>query len=300
MEEEISKYLIDEFGSFGIFGYLILILLLIPIVLKFSEVWFTNWLLNSKNKILVRMFREEKSIKCCLDEYVQLERSSKGLVQILMVYSGLFCGFMLPLLLFIITFLILKISTEKIIPIDYLYHYAFSISNLIVSLIFLILIVKLYNNIKSLEPIQLISKFKNYYRSYFFIIFFALSFFAYNLLINYSFLHAMISLKFPSELHFKIIIFINLIAFLFSLLLITKSIIDKKYFLGLLRSALNQKWFMRFPMIYIITSAGVEIRGKVKDAFNSDYIILNDNGNQIIILWSSIISIEFIMDSNNY
>ena len=61
-----------------------------------------------------------------------------------------------------------------------------------------------------------------------------------------------------------------------------------------IQTLFNKKWFKNFPNLSIITSGGVQIDGIVNDAFDTDYIILDKNGNQIITLWSSVTSIEFL------
>lgn len=66
-----------------------------------------------------------------------------------------------------------------------------------------------------------------------------------------------------------------------------------QYLLQSFQNLINKKWIEKFPNLCISILGGVQIDGKVNDAFNIDHIILNKNGNKIITSWSSVASIEF-------
>ena len=296
MEEDIFNYLIEKLGLWAVIGYLVLILFIVPLLItffsKYIEIqFFTNLLLKKKNKAWIRIFRTDKSISQCLYEYRQLKKSSDRF-QLLFFYFGLLSGLILPFSLIFILWVISRLLIENIIQIDYLSFYALSLINLIIPLIFIKYEVKLFKRAKSVKYDQLVSNFK-IINLFIFIIYFALSFVVYLSLINYYIFQVFLLLQNPSELHVKLILFINLLAFLLTFILIHESISDRMHFVRFVQSLFNKKWFIKFPKLCITTSGGVQISGIVKDAFNTDYIILNKNGNQVITLWSSVVSIEF-------
>lgn len=296
MEEEIYNYLTEELGLWAVIGYFVLIFFIVPILItffsKYIEIqFFTNLLLKKKNQSWIKIFRTDKSISQCLYEYGQLKKSSDRF-QLLFIYLGLFSGIILPFLLIFILLVISQLLIENVIQRDYLSFYAFTIFNLIVPIISLKYEAKLFNRAKSVKYDQLVSKFK-IINLFIFIIYFALSFVVYLLLINYSIFHVFILLQNPSELNINLILLLNTIAFILTFILILVSISDRMRFVRFIQSLFNIKWFIKFPKVCITTSGGVQISGIVKDAFNTDYIILNKNGNQVITLWSSVDSIEF-------
>ena len=285
MEEDIFNYLIEKLGLWAVIGYLVLILFIVPLLItffsKYIEIQFlTNLLLKKKNQSWIRIFRTDKSISQCLYEYDQL-KSPMGRFQSILISLGLFVGNAVPLLLFIV-FTIVK----NIMQFDYILYFAISLSNLISSLVPLGLYETLRNRVKSVKHTKLESEFKYFNNLFTFSIFYNLSFAVFFLWINVKFL-------IPSELEFNINIFINIIIFLIILFSTMGLIIERMRFLYLLKIAFNKRWFKKFPKLCITTSGGVQISGIVKDAFNTDYIILNKNGNQVITLWSSVDSIEF-------
>ena len=298
MYEIISNCLNEEFGLWGIIIFVFVIILLIPILIaiisKFFEIqFFTNWLLKKKNKLWIRIFRNDKAISMCLNEYRQLMKSSEGPFTILLLYLGIFIGYSLPLLIVIIIFIIVLLFNENIIQSDYFLIYAFSLSNLIFSMIPFSFTIYLSNRVKVIKQDQLESDVKIFKNIFIFVIFFYLSFTAYFLVVCYSIFVRMINLN-PSELNFIVIYFINMVPFIIMSISIPKLFSIRNRFLYSIQTLFNKKWFKKFPNLCIITLGGVQIDGRVNDAFNTDYIILNKNGNQIITLWSSVASIKFL------
>lgn len=298
MYEIISNYLNEEFGLWGIIIFVFVIILLIPILIaiisKFFEIqFFTNWLLKKKNKLWIRIFRNDKSISMCLNEYRQLLKSSEGAFTFLLVYLGLLFGFLLPFLILIFISIIVLIFIENILQSDYFFIYALSLSNLIFSLIPFRSVLYLSNRVKVIKHNQLESEVKIFNNFFIFVRSFSFSFAAYFLVVCYSILLDLINLN-PSELNFYLISFINIMAFIFLFVSISELISCRNRFLYSIQTLFNKKWFKKFPKLCIITLGGVQIDGRVNDAFNTDYIILNKNGNQIITLWSSVASIEFL------
>ena len=299
MYEIISNYLNEEFGLWGIIIFVSVIILLIPILIaiisKFFEIqFFTNWLLKKKNKLWIRIFRNDKAISMCLNEYRQLMKSSEGSFTILLVYFGIFIGFLLPLLILIfISIIILLLFNKNIIQSDYFLIYAFSLSNLIFLIISFRFIIYLSNRVKVIKHDQLESYVKIFKNLFIFVMFFSLSFTAYFLVVCYSIFLSLINLN-PSELNFYLIWFINMVPFIILFFSIPELFSIRNRFLYSIQTLFNKKWFKKFPNLSIITLGGVQINGRVNDAFNTDYIILNKNGNQIITLWSSVASIEFL------
>ncbi|MDK2912507.1 MAG: hypothetical protein PWR29_1464 [Methanolobus sp.] len=51
---------------------------------------------------------------------------------------------------------------------------------------------------------------------------------------------------------------------------------------------LNTKYGKNYPHVYVSTNGTNEATGQVSDIFNSKYLILNNEGTEEIILWSSI------------
>ena len=294
MYEIISDYLNEEFGLWGIIIFVSVIILLIPILIaiisKFLEIhFFTNWLLKKKNKLWIRIFRNDKSISMCLNEYRQSMKSSEGPFTILLVYLGIFLGFLLPLLIFIFIFIIISLFNKNTIRSDY----AFSLSNLIFSMILFGFTIYLSNRVKVIKQDQLESDVKIFKNLLIFTIFFSISFTVYFLVVCYSIFSSSINLN-PSQLNFYLIFSINMVPFLILFFSIPELFSIRNRFLYSIQTLFNKKWFKKFPNLCIITLGGVQIDGRVKDAFNTDYIILNKNGNQIITLWSSVASIEFL------
>lgn len=298
MYEIISDYLNEEFGLWGIIIFVSVIILLIPILIaiisKFVEIhFFTNWLLKKKNKLWIRIFRNDKSISMCLNEYRQLMKSSEGPFTILLVYLGIFLGFLLPLLIFIFIFIIMSLFNKNIIQSDYIFIYAFSLSNLTFSMILFRFTIYLSNRVKVIKQDQLESDVKIFKNLLIFTIYFSISFTVYFLVVCYSIFSSLINLN-PSQLNFYLIVSINMVPFLILFFSIPELFSIRNRFLYSIQTLFNIKWFKKFPNLCIITVGGVQIDGRVKDAFNTDYIILNKNGNQIITLWSSVASIEFL------
>lgn len=298
MYEIISDYLNEEFGLWGIIIFVSVIILLIPILIaiisKFVEIhFFTNWLLKKKNKLWIRIFRNDKSISMCLNEYRQLMKSSEGPFTILLVYLGIFLGFLLPLLIFIFIFIIISLFNKNIIQSDYIFIYAFSLSNLTFSMILFRFTIYLSNRVKVIKQDQLESDVKIFKNLLIFTIYFSISFTVYFLVVCYSIFSSLINLN-PSQLNFYLIVSINMVPFLILFFSIPELFSIRNRFLYSIQTLFNIKWFKKFPNLCIITVGGVQIDGRVKDAFNTDYIILNKNGNQIITLWSSVASIEFL------
>lgn len=293
MYEIISNYLNEEFGLWRIINIL-LIPILIAIISKFFEIqFFTNWLLRKKNNVWIKIFRNDKAISMCLNEYKQLMKSSEGPFTILLFYSGIFIGFLLPLLIIFFMFIIMLLFNKNIIQSDYFLIYAFSLSNLIISMIPFRFSVYLSNRVKVIKQDQLESDVKNFKNLFIFLIFFYLSFTAYLLVVCYSIFMSLTNLN-PSELNFNLIYFINMPPFIIMFFSIPELFSIRNRFLYSIQTLFNKKWFKSFPNLCIITLGGVQIDGRVNDAFNTDYIILNKNGNQIITLWSSVASIEFL------
>lgn len=288
----------EEFGLWGIIIFVSVIILLIPILIaiisKFFEIqFFTNWLLKKKNKLWIRIFRNDKSISMCLNEYRQLMKSSEGPFTILLVYLGIFLGLSLPLLIFIVIFIIISLFNKNIIQSDYIFIYAFSLSNLIFSMIPFRFTIYLSNRVKVIKQDQLELDVKIFKNLLIVAIFFILSFTVYFLVVCYSIFSSLINLN-PSELNFYLIFSINMVVFILLFFSIPELFSIRNRFLYSIQTLFNKKWFKKFPNLCIITLGGVQIDGRVKDAFNTDYIILNKNGNQIITLWSSVASIEFL------
>jgi len=169
--------------------------------------------------------------------------------------------------------------------------FALSLSNLVSSFVAFVLAIKLQNRVKSINHTKLELEFKHFNNLFIFSI-------VYSLACAEIFLVIYVEFLIPSELEFNlnIVIIMNIITFMFILVSIIGLIISKKRFLDLIKTAFNKKWFKKFPNLCITTLGGVQIDGIVNDAFNTDYIILNKNGNEIIILWSSVASIEFQSD----
>ena len=298
MYEIISNYLNEEFGLWGIIIFVSVIILLIPILIaiisKFFEIqFFTNWLLKKKNKLWIRIFRNDKAISMCLNEYRQLMKSSEGPFTILLVYLGIFLGLSLPLLIFIVIFIIISLFNKNIIQSDYIFIYAFSLSNLIFSMIPFRFTIYLSNRVKVIKQDQLELDVKIFKNLLIVAIFFILSFTVYFLVVCYSIFSSLINLN-PSELNFYLIFSINMVVFILLFFSIPELFSIRNRFLYSIQTLFNKKWFKKFPNLSIITLGGVQINGRVNDAFNTDYIILNKNGNQIITLWSSVASIEFL------
>ena len=297
MYEIISNYLNEEFGLWGIIIFVVIISfipILIAIISKFFEIqFFTNWLLKKKNKLWIRIFRNDKAISMCLNEYRQLMKSSEGPFTILLVYFGIFIGFLLPLLILIFISIFFLLFNKNSIQSDYFSIYALSLSNLIFSMIPFRFIKYLSNRVKVIKQDQLESDVKIFKNLFIFGMFFSLSFSAYFLVICYSIFLSLINRN-PAELNFYLIYFINMVPFIILFYSIPELFSIRNRFLYSIQTLFNKKWFKKFPNLSIITLGGVQINGRVNDAFNTDYIILNKNGNQIITLWSSVASIEFL------
>ena len=289
MYEIISNYLVKEFGLWGVITFLFVILfppILITVISRILEIqFFTNWLIKNKNKIWIKIIRNNKSISQCLYEYNQL-KSSMGISQFSLIVLGLFVGIAAPFL-FLFVFGILK----NVIQFDYSLIFALSLSNLISSFVAFVLAIQLKNRVGFINHTKLELEFKHFNNLFIFSIIYSLTF-------AEIFLVAYVKFLIPSELEFNlnIVMIMNIITFMFILVSIIGLIISKRRFLDLIKTAFNKKWFKKFPNLCITTSGGVQIDGIVNDAFNTDYIILNKNGNEIIILWSSVASIEFQSD----
>ena len=294
MYEIISNYLNEEFGLKGIIIFVLVILLFIPIlsaiISKFFEIqFFTNWLLQKKNKSWIRIFRNEKSIRMCLIEHRQLLKSSEGVYTIILVYFGVIAGFLLPFFISIIILVLFKSAIQS----NYLFIYSLSITNLIFSIILFKSTLYLSNRVNLIKHDKLESEVKIIKNSLIFVIYFSLSFAAYFLVVCYSILLNLISLN-PTESNFSLLSFIIMFATISILFSISELFSSRSRFYNLIESLFNKKWFKKFPKMCIITLGGVQINGRVNDAFNTDYIILNKNGNKIITVWSSVVSIEFL------
>jgi len=289
MYEIISNYLVKEFGLWGVITFLFVILfppILITVISRILEIeFFTNRLIKNKNKIWIKIIRNNKSISQCLYEYNQL-KSSMGISQFSLIVLGLFVGIAAPFLLLFV-FGILK----NVIQFDYSFIFALSLSNLISSFVAFVLAIQLKNRVESINHTKLELEFKHFNNLFIFSIFYSLTLAEIILVVYVEFL-------IPSELEFNLnnVMIMNIITFMFILVSIIGLIISKRRFLDLIKTAFNKKWFEKFPNLCITTSGGVQIDGIVNDAFNTDYIILNKKGNEIIILWSSVASIEFQSD----
>lgn len=295
MYEIISNYIDEEFGLFGTIIFVFFIILFIPIfiaiVSKFFEIqFFTNWSLNKKNKPWIKIFRNDESISRCLNEYRQLRKSSEGPFTFLLVYFGLLSGFLFPLLFLVLIFIILRFL--NIIHSDYIFIYALSLSNLFFSLISLIFATNFSNRVKVIKHDQLESEIKKISNLFILVISFSLSFAVYFLMVSYGIFLDLISLN-PSELNFYFISFVSMATFLAMFFSILDLFSSKNRFWHSIQTLINKKWIEKFPNLCISILGGVQIDGKVNDAFNIDHIILNKNGNKIITSWSSVASIEF-------
>lgn len=295
MYEIVSNYINEEFGLFGVIIFLFVVFPLISIFCAISSKifeiqFFTNWLLKKKNKLWIRIFRNDKSISMCLNEYKQLRKSSNGPFTILLVYFGLLIGFLLPALILGVIFIIL--SFLNIILSDYIFIYSISLSNFIFSLIAFRCAINLSNRAKVIKHDQLELEVKIISNLFILVISFSLSFFAYFLVVIFIIFLGLINLN-PSQFNFYLISSINIATFIVMFFSITELFSSKNRFWHSIQTLFNKKWFIKFPKLCIITLGGVQIDGRVNDAFNTDYIILNKNGNQVITLWSSVASIEF-------
>ena len=98
--------------------------ILITVISRILEIqFFTNWLIKNKNKIWIKIIRNNKSISQCLYEYNQLNYSME-ISQFSSTVLGLFVGIAAPSLLLVV-FTILK----NVIQFDYSFIFV-SASNL--------------------------------------------------------------------------------------------------------------------------------------------------------------------------
>lgn len=88
------------------------------------------------------------------------------------------------------------------------------------------------------------------------------------------------------------------VSFLFLIITTLGLKIIRKQFLDHLQFILNALHFNEYPTTYI-TVEETEIKGKIEDIFNDDFIILKDDGLTVTIEWDSIIVLKLQNDESS-
>jgi hypothetical protein len=296
MSEEIIDYLNGEFGLLGVIGYLFVIVLVTPLIIKiisslFDVHFFSRLASNQKYKLWISILQSNDSINQCMTEYINLKKSSENQTEFIYLYLGLIAGIIFPVILSFILFLI-GLRVGSVIEKDYLDFYSLSIS---ISILLVYTTMKISKLRKQVEVLHdNLSMFKKLDYMYTYCIYFLFSFLVYVIIVFCFVAISLISMDNPSKLHFILILYINLLNLLIVVILFIVIKQHRAYFIAKTKEIVNQKYLLKYPYLIITTVGGAHLRGRLKDIFNSSYVVLVDEGSKKITLWNSIDSVELV------
>lgn len=268
----------------------IVILIVIPLILNFIDKYFGYiWqiLFERKKEYLWREnVLRNKTVKESLDDYKNI--GSDNHYWPFYLYMGGTLGLFLPKLIIDISFILVG----KIIEIEFLASVnadqllSLTIPSLMLPVLLILILVSNrineYSNTFKGENLSVnynkISNL-NFSVSSFTVLFFIVFYILFSPI--YKFKTELNSYLYPSTILFFLDVVLFIVIF-YSLYLNLK---DYNY---RIKSYLNKKYGKRYPYIYVSTIGSNEATGQVKDIFNSKYMILNNNGIEEIILWTSI------------
>lgn len=273
----------------------IVIVIVFPLILSFMD----KILIERKKEYLWRKtVLRNRTVKESLDNYKKI--GSDNYYWFFYLYGGGILGLLLPLLIITISLILVgkTIEIEFFASVKADQLLSLIIPSLMLPVLFILIIVsnKINEYSNTFEGEDLSVNYNKILNLNYSVSSFTVSFFILFLII---FLPID---KFKTELNSylhpsTILLFVEVGLFILIFYSLYLNLKDYNY---KIKSYLNKKYGVSYPYVYISTIGSNEATGQVKDIFNSKYLILNNNGIEEIILWTSIDIIKIKNKSSGF